>query len=92
MYENQRDGPKNWLYNVWEADQDWHTVHVFNNQQKLQGPINTFFSYMSWAMAASCSGIAYVMTDDPKNFPPGMLFLLQISLCSKHLTQVVALS
>jgi hypothetical protein len=69
MFDNDRNGDKNWLYNVWEADQDYFLFRAFDNKQKECGPINTFFSHMSEPMALSCSGTVYIMTDDPHNIP-----------------------
>ncbi|KAH8812334.1 hypothetical protein F5884DRAFT_307721 [Xylogone sp. PMI_703] len=69
MYRNKLDGPKNWLYNVWYEDYIWNLTNTFNNKALNQGAINMYFSRMSQAMAFSCAGTVYVMTDDPHNLP-----------------------
>jgi len=77
MFDNANPNlPHNWLYNVWELEQEWQKQHVFNNELPDQGPINIFFSRMSEAMAKSCSGNVYIMTDDPHNLPNGKSSLL----------------
>jgi hypothetical protein len=76
VLENSLTKPKNWLYNVWFADYQWKQQYTYNNNVLNQGAVNTFFGRMSQAMALSCKGTVYVMTDDPKNLPTGGIWPL----------------
>ncbi len=66
---------KNWLYDIYSRDCAWKTRRVgmgqaaFTNTVINQGPINIFFSLMSQAMALSCLGRVYVVTDYPSKMP-----------------------
>jgi hypothetical protein len=66
---------QNWLYDIYSRDCIWKANRVarglqaFDNTVINQGPINIFFSLMSMAMALSCPGRVYVMTDFPSFMP-----------------------
>jgi hypothetical protein len=79
---------QNWLYDIYRRDCEWKANRVANglpafiNTQINQGPQNIFFSLMSQAMAQSCRGRVYVLTDNPRQMPT-VRKITYLPLCSK---------